>query len=451
MQCSSESGRNQIYTYVPENFRPEEILPPHLHKFADDARYLVGLIYEKRLLDFRDKQDYVPLKSEYLRKLIHFDRFGEILKALLENGVLETDKRFIVGKKARGYRLGPTYRGVIHRRREVEDIRLRRRIVSRRLANEENLVAEHFHLYAHLQKLRIDREEAIAHIREAYPDEENFLTATLMVDKIFYRDWFFRVDDYGRVHTNATNLKSSLRKRLTVDAEPLVELDLANSQPFFLGLLLKTYQSGQQQALSPPSGNTAHSLDLCFLCTNSTNFNYGATFPSGERLLRPLLCGSTTSEGYIYQPDLAKYLSLVQHGELYQHLFEEWNIPPEKRADFKQLLFKDVLFSRNSKRSRFRTKFAAEFPTVYKIIQQIKAKDYRRLAHLLQRTESRFIIHGVARRFMLDAPKVFLTTVHDSLLVQAQHAEMARRFIIEEFRDWGLVPTIRIKHFQKTA
>ena len=45
-------------------------------------------------------------------------------------------------------------------------------------------------------------------------------------------------DPYGRVHTVLTNLPSDLRQYLRLDGSPLVNLDIANSQPMFLGLVL---------------------------------------------------------------------------------------------------------------------------------------------------------------------------------------------------------------------
>src|SRR5262245_49669513 len=51
------------------------------------------------------------------------------------------------------------------------------------------------------------------------------------------RDFWFRVDRYGRVHTPLTALEEELRCCLSANGEPLVGIDLKNSQPLMLGIV----------------------------------------------------------------------------------------------------------------------------------------------------------------------------------------------------------------------
>ena len=57
----------------------------------------------------------------------------------------------------------------------------------------------------------------------------------------FIRDkhFFFHLCDYGRVHTNLTNLNGNLRKYLMYKGESLVNLDIRNSQPLVFASILK--------------------------------------------------------------------------------------------------------------------------------------------------------------------------------------------------------------------
>ena len=52
------------------------------------------------------------------------------------------------------------------------------------------------------------------------------------------RDFRFSTCAYGRVHTNVTNLAEYLRKYISINGQKLYELDIANSQPYFLALLI---------------------------------------------------------------------------------------------------------------------------------------------------------------------------------------------------------------------
>ena len=54
--------------YNPIGFDPAEVLPLHLHRYADYARYFLHVLYTQRI--FKDiKDEFVPLKAEYLRQV----------------------------------------------------------------------------------------------------------------------------------------------------------------------------------------------------------------------------------------------------------------------------------------------------------------------------------------------------------------------------------------------
>ena len=55
--------------YNPIGFNPAEVLPLHLHRYADYARYFLHVLYTQRI--FKDiKDEFVPLKAEYLRQVL---------------------------------------------------------------------------------------------------------------------------------------------------------------------------------------------------------------------------------------------------------------------------------------------------------------------------------------------------------------------------------------------
>src|SRR5208282_4082607 len=60
------------------------------------------------------------------------------------------------------------------------------------------------------------------------------------VQAIADRSWHFTPDDFcGRCHTNLTNLWKPLRSCLRLDGRPLWNIDIGNSQPTFLAVVLR--------------------------------------------------------------------------------------------------------------------------------------------------------------------------------------------------------------------
>jgi hypothetical protein len=149
--------------------------------------------------------------------------------------------------------------------------------------------------------------------------------------------------------------------------------------------------------------------------------------------------------------DALLYVELTQRGPLYEYLMQQEGTSQDKRAEFKKKFFGGVFFCKNRPVTKQARVFQAHFPSVYDVIFDLKAKDYRRLAHVLQRTESSLIINRVARRCMVELPGVCVVTIHDSVLTTTDGVEPVRQIITEEFRRVGLDPTIRAENYSSAV
>jgi hypothetical protein len=247
----------------------------------------------------------------------------------------------------------------------------------------------HHHLHGHLKALRIDEQAAIEAMHDGGFDPSN----ETAIRFIAARDWHFTVCRFGRVHTNITNLKSELRKHLSVNGEGLVNLDIRNSQPLVFAALLKEHfgESGRVPA------DVRHFMDLC------------------------------------------------QAGTFYDYLMGESGIPSDQRSAFKRSFFGRVFFIWNDPPTKEALAFGAVFPNVYRVIREMKADKYEALAQQLQRKESSIMIGGVASRCMREIPQAFVGTIHDSILCHPRYTDIIRRFILQEFAKVDLIPTIRIE------
>jgi hypothetical protein len=221
------------------------------------------------------------------------------------------------------------------------------------------------------------------------------------VDLIRDKGWVFVVDNFSRrVHSNLTQLKRELRAALRVAGQPLVQIDIKNSQPLFIGLAAR--KKGVEDR---------HYLDLC-------------------------------------------------QQDLYQHLADRggWT-----RNEVKEQLTQAALFASNASRHQrlpVKRLFDEAFPRIARFIHDMKAgektddnpKPHNALAKLAQKTEANFLIYGmggitpgVCERIRNESPNCWIGTIHDSLLVLPEMAEYVRGVMLEEFAKLGVRPRLEVE------
>jgi hypothetical protein len=140
-----------------------------------------------------------------------------------------------------------------------------------------------------------------------------------------------------------------------------------------------------------------------------------------------------------------EFVGLCERGVLYDNLMERLGIPAKRRKGFKRLFFTQVFFGRIKATGRVRELFARDFPTVYQAINDLKQKDYRQLAYLLQAHESKLMIDIICRKILDELPGTFIATIHDSIMTTPDKADEVREIMVREFRRFGLKPTIRLE------
>lgn len=372
--------------YIPSNLDLTTMLNSSNINLLEKLHYFIHLIYEQRVL-YKSSEEYVPLKALYIRRIIR--EYNECREILVDKGIIACDNQFIKGKKSFGYKLVPPYSEVKHKQVELTNKTMLRNIerwTERRLPQTD----VHHHLYKYLKQIEIKYEEAANYISDF--DVEEYNPAKIAIDKFLNKDFFLYGDNYGRVHTNITSLKSSLRKFLIYQNQKLVNIDIVNSQPLFLLLL-------------PPF--------LPIRCTLSREIE------SSD------MC-------------VVKYKHLVEDGTFYDYLME--HLGDKDRQDFKERFFRETFFGR-----RVSKEFYNLFPSIAQTLLDLKKSDYRSLAWMMQKAESDLIINKICRRIMVEQPKCFVATIHDSILTTPENVTKISEIISEEFSNVGLLPSIRIE------
>src|SRR5580704_13645479 len=129
--CVKSSRRKTNPTrsfYNPIGFDPAEVLPFHLLRYADYARFFLHVLYSQRV--FKEiKDEFVPLKAAYLRRFFPRNEvYKQIRDALLDSQTIVCDGFYYLADspswrnhdqqrlpgKSFGYKLGPKWQGIRH-------------------------------------------------------------------------------------------------------------------------------------------------------------------------------------------------------------------------------------------------------------------------------------------------------------------------------------------------
>ena len=420
------------HLYVPDGFAPEDHLPERFWKYADAANYIVHAIKANRVFYHRKRTDFNPLKAAYLNNVMGRWHRQDICTELAKAGVIEIDRQYFVGEKSRGYRLGPDFRDAIFRRHPISPKIAKK--IKKHKTHDKLTLPVHQHLYRWLTRLEVDYDAAM----NSFPTREEMIDKHVALAMLADRQFFMIHDDYGRIHSNVTGLSRTLRPFLRYGPDKLVMIDLRNSQPFFFSLLLLNYVSNNS------------SLDSFYHNTNNTKNRGGGEKGKGDSIMIDI-SSMLKHKGMVRMGlpnDMKNYIDLTERGVLYEELASVFGVNDRNHA--KDKFFKGVLFCKPYP-NKYRSLFGERFPTVTRVIEELKAKDHRHLSHHLQRCESAAMIHGVCDRLRVELPAAPLLTIHDCLLTTRPYLGPVRAVLKDEFRSLSLSPSVAEQDFTLAA
>ncbi len=450
-----------VRLFNPDGFDPRDHLPERWWRHADSVRYFVHTLHHQRFLYHRSPEDYIEIKAAYMIPFFTDKRdYKPVVEALEEAGVLDCDDHFVVGRKSLGYRLGPRWRSMPFRSVKVTNPALVRKLVAKRAEQRGKVTADvHLYLRSWVERLELDWRSVQA-TATACGLEDCLPMAEMVRD----RDWYFSTCEYGRVHHNVSSLQSEFRRHLSYNGQGLINLDIANSQPLLFSVVLINSLCHKEYLSSLYSwkiNNSELYIDLPTSIFLKEENPAPHTMPNHPLRLPRLITAGEDITGWKdttrrlmtmgLPQDALLYVELTQRGLLYEYLMQQEGTPQDKRAEFKKMFFGGVFFCKNRPATKQARLFQAHFPSVYNVIFDLKANDYRRLAHVLQRTESSLMINRVARRCMAELPGVCVATIHDSVLTTPDGVGPVRRMMTQEFRRVGLDPTIRVDDYSSAT
>jgi hypothetical protein len=393
-----------------------------------------------------NEEGFVPLKFDYLRRVIP-NRILKALKvALIDSGVISSDAHYIEGKKAIGYALGtaveesPLIEVTLAEGEVASKIRELRSGKTRKLR-----LRVHKYLRNQLRDLRLD--EAV--VAKVLRKNRKNRYLPLSVASINNRVMEPVVCQYGRFHSPLTRLDRSLRPALVIKGKTLKEIDIANCQPLLLAALVSLVRFHCPSDLMDVSAFLQESPFFRDLLNHRSNSNNickckdslsRVTTPQEIHSNSSGTVGSPAKHRHLH-PDERVFLELCQKGLLYEHLMECSGAA--SRDDVKEQLF-GILYGRIGMPSPLLKVMNGEFRHVMQVVRAAKQVDYRRLPRLMQRLESSIIINGVAQRVMVELPQAPLFTIHDSILTTEEFCLPIVAIMRQQFARIGVSPTVHV-------
>lgn len=359
-------------------------------KFLFHYLYIITYIRVYRFKDRRyDKNDFVPINIDILRKVVNYNNAVSFLKTLVNLEIIESNNTFSrKNHQSTGYRLTKKVLSEKFYIPEKKDEKLNLRIKKAYEKLKLKLIQEDDLGYGYvtecMENVQIDEKSAEDFIEDLNSDKKEFYK--LQIEQ--FSNKFFSKDITGnRLHNNLTNLYTPLRNFLSYNGEKLGQCDLKNSQLVFLYLLMR--------------------------------------------------------DCYINPNELERFRYVVCEYGFYEFFAEKLNVilTEETRKEFKVSVFEHLLFGANKlKLTDLEKVFKKEFPDIFYAMKFIKNKQYNTLSIELQKKESEFIFNCVRKL----NKKIPLLTIHDSIVTTVGNEKTVSDLISKEFKEKYNI-TVKIK------
>lgn len=401
----------------------EDLIKPNIKGYCSDyLKEVISIVASSTRKNINSSQ----LQITYLRKLV--PQGDSYLKKLIDLNIILRTGNAIKGQSSYQYIFAPEYQSkyiVL----PLNNAKLIRRIDIARKERQKDAIRS---IRGHSEQLKQLKALCIAPEWKAFidanytkeTDQYNSIVSSAI--RIMNNDITCSIDNTsGRLHSNVTNMAKILRSYLRINDEPLINLDVSNSQPYLSTILL----------------------------TDPGKVSCMTKNPAFALLLQSLKVS--------LKEDVKKYISLVISGKIYEYLMTEFsNDGLELNRDETKKMMLRILFARNrlpkdETNRKARLIFKDRFPTVNKIFSKIrgsekgsKFENFKRFAILLQRIESYLMLDIIVKRINSELPGTIAITIHDSIMTGElkNNVEAVRKIMIEELTNFvGFAPKIKVE------
>ena len=388
--------------YIPQEVKEKGLLEDHRYRKESKLAYILHqIIYLSTFAPGYWEGDFVPLYSKSLLKILGH-RYRKYLDWLIEREIIvEGKKGSTTSHRSNEYALAEKYRDDwTYWWCQDEDLirRIREYTYEQKGAHLFWKSQPYIHLRRGLEKTEIDALNANVWIERQDLTEGQKRYYKWCVESIHKGSNTVSLNPTNdRVQTPITSMAKELRNFLRLDGHSrLVGLDITNSQPFFLALLVAQRAVRNTNGKQNTKNEKKHN-------TRSTRSTY-VLYPQNKT-------HNDTAGGYIID---------ARRGRIYERIAEENGLT---REEAKSRCFQ-VLFSHPTHYQDQKKQFAAVYPEVFGFCVDYKREHgYRQLSIRLQQMEAE-VMEEVCLE--LHRRGIDVLTVFDSIIVKGEDAEEAR-------------------------
>ncbi len=411
-----------------------EMNKPEFDFEIDYFFWIINLIISFSSLNKRNekKDDFVSISSKYVEKYIKGGVYSYYFKYLLSIELLECDEKYdtLLGI-SKGYKIKNEFIENFEIEKSYFNVESTSKLwKSISLAKRKNTSHQAILPYIKTMKkyfheTKFDFEGARNYILEMNISGKK----NKEKKRLIYLDSIYRLQDKRlrnfevsksnwRLHSNYTNLLKELRTFIIGDK---VNIDLSNSQPFFLSQILRN----------------AYTSNESLYCSQNNKF-YSSKHP--------------IFKGVEYKIINAQYLCIVEitdfekqciEGNLYNFLALKFNETNEKKL---KKTFLAMLYAENNMKcfNNYKYLFHKLYPSISEYIFDFKKEDYKKLSLLMQKMEADVFINGIGERMVKN--NIEFITIHDSLIVNKEDQLKTLEIMKEVFNErFGVIPKFKIE------
>jgi hypothetical protein len=425
----------KIVLYLPHLFISDldQYLISNPPTFSYKKEYFYYIIYNlsEQQNRYKDKETY-RLDLKFL-KSVTVSNIRSYITFLKKGEFINTDGSYEVGKESMKYSLNSKYlESKVLEYVLKEDTRLHYNLIKKlknKKAHYNRLEPYLKEMCNEIMSLDVDYVEASKWINKNADGNKriSYLISLSQLDDIRFR-YFKRNKTNYRLDTNITNLKKELRSYIKGD---YVNIDLKNSQPFLLAVLIDNIIDGRE--------TLCHHLNKELIVESFGVKAFKEIFKIHQKQEKKEKVSFRT------------YFDSVSNGVLYESIMNAYD-NTILRKEAKGIMYK-VFFSKNfyyKKRSKFipheseKKIFENVYPFIYEVIKILKEKNHKKLSIFLQQFESYLFIDCIAKELV--AKGIIPITIHDSIMVKVEDRNRTIEIMESVFlREISIIPTLGIE------
>lgn len=453
-----------IVNYLEEKVQEQQ---PFKNFKMDNAKYFLSLVisipaYKK---DKTYLWGYVPMDSKCLRKKDY--NYCKYFEYFLEIGILER-KNYSKGRFCKSYRYN--YKNINIEGKECLDFSmfeltdkfLQKNLLNESAYNDVFLSCQHLTkwfddgLLLDFDRLSYDMQSEFCYnkyslsykrlnpvIAKAY---SYWYSASMLKEQQFR---FSRNSDSdNRLHTNLTNMPSKFRPYLTYYGENIQSLDIKNSQPYFMVLVLESLSNSK--IISKVFGN-----NNSFIGTMLQKLQEITSSKAFQEEFQPLKKAVLTGRFYEFLIPLFSDIRPDSDGVFRKRFYNsdtakiEIKEFPTKRDLMKKLTLQ-ILYTPLTSPSKEYKVFKQHFPLLCECIEIFKTttdeKDsFKLFPRLLQQVEADCVIDTITKQIADANPDMPLWTIHDSFCTTQSWFPVLESMVKELFLSYshGVLPSFK--------